>query len=253
LALASEARQTERVTRLAERAAQELPEPDRLTTQEKAFLLLAANALSGGQEQVNVSVSGVAETLSQGQVFRLSEAQAGAPPTFVNNGNGPLWVSSIARGTPATAPPAVAEGLSAIKQLWTPAGEIISGNTFNQGDRVIIQLTLTAQEQRLTPLIVADLLPAGFEIEAVLRPEDAGETGPYAFLGYLATLKTAEARDDRFIAALDLYDRDDYTIAYLIRAVTPGSFTIPGVVAEDMYRPDVFARTESGRVEIMRR
>ncbi|MDR0779466.1 MAG: hypothetical protein LBF16_02080 [Pseudomonadales bacterium] len=38
-----------------------------------------------------------------------------------------------------------------------------------------------------------------------------------------------------------------------MRAVTPGTFTMPGVVVEDMYRPDVFARTESSTIEVVRR
>jgi uncharacterized protein YfaS (alpha-2-macroglobulin family) len=108
-----------------------------------------------------------------------------------------------------------------------------------------VAISVVASENRTTPLVIADLLPAGFEIEAVLRPEDAGNTGPYSFLGEVATPNIAEARDDRFVAALDLNDRRPRTVAYMVRAVTPGSFTMPGVVAEDMYRPDTFARTES--------
>jgi hypothetical protein len=84
---------------------------------------------------------------------------------------------------------------------------------------------------RQTPLVVADLLPAGFEIEAVLRPEDAGANGPYRFLGNLVAPNIAEARDDRFVAAFDLYDQKRETVAYMVRVVTPGSFTMPGVVA----------------------
>ena len=40
------------------------------------------------------------------------------------------------------------------------------------------------------------------------------------------------------------------TVAYLVRAVTPGSFVHPPATVEDMYRPDRFARTASGRLEI---
>jgi uncharacterized protein YfaS (alpha-2-macroglobulin family) len=102
-------------------------------------------------------------------------------------------------------------------------------------------------------VIIADLLPAGFEIEAVLRPSDGavagGEDGAYAWVGTLNRAKTAEARDDRFVAAIDLVERPQ-RLAYLVRAVTPGRFVLPGVVAEDMYRPDVFARSSSGMVEI---
>jgi hypothetical protein len=253
LALAAEARQDELVTRLAERVAQDLPEPDRLTTQEKAFMLLAASALSNNQTQANVSVIGAADVLSPGRAFRLGESQTRTPPSFTNNGAGPLWVTSIARGTPAVAPEPAMEGLDAYKQLWTPQGEAIDGNAFVQGDRIIVQISLRSQNEHLAPLVIADLLPAGFEIEAVLQPQDAGEYGPYGFLGELALLNTAQARDDRFVAALDVYDRDFHTVAYMVRAVTPGSFTMPGVVVEDMYRPDTVARTESSIIEIARR
>ncbi|MDR0780594.1 MAG: alpha-2-macroglobulin family protein, partial [Pseudomonadales bacterium] len=204
LALAAEARQDEFVARLTDRVAQDLPEPDRLTTQEKAFMLLAANALSNNQTQANVSVIGSADVLTPGRVFRLNEAQTQSAPTFVNNGAGPLWVTSLARGTPAVAPPPAAERLAAYKQLWTPGGEVIDSASFQQGERLIVQLWVNAEEERLTPLVIADLLPAGFEIEAVLRPEDADVRGPYGFLGKLATLNTAQARDDRFVAALDV-------------------------------------------------
>jgi len=56
----------------------------------------------------------------------------------------------------------------------------------------------------------------------------------------------------RFVAAVDLTD-SAVTLAYVARAVTPGDFAIPGVVAEDMYRPEIFARSAPGRVTIARR
>ena len=99
-------------------------------------------------------------------------------------------------------------------------------------------------------MIVADLLPAGFEIEAILTPADAGERGAYRWMGSLADTKVSEARDDRFVAALDLTDRDRYRMAYIVRAVTPGEFAIPGVVAEDMYDPEIFGRSAPGRITI---
>ena len=252
LSVAQEAKQTTLVQRLAQRVAQDLPEPDRLTTQEKAFLLLAANALSGGQSAVNVAVQGQA-TASGNGVYRMNETQVARPPVFTNNGQGQLYVTAVSRGSPATAPAPAFDGMLANKQLWTPGGQAINGDTFRQGDRIIVALTVAATEMRRTPLIIADLLPAGFEIEAVLRPEDAGATGPYAFLGELAAPNIAEARDDRFIASFDLFDQRRETVAYMVRAVTPGTFTMPGVVAEDMYRPETFARTVSRTITVTKR
>jgi len=36
-----------------------------------------------------------------------------------------------------------------------------------------------------------------------------------------------------------------------MRAVAPGTFTEPAATVEDMYRPDLSARTEAGTVEIV--
>jgi alpha-2-macroglobulin len=252
LALAQEAKQTDRVNRLSQRVAQDMPEPDRLTTQEKAFLLLAANALSGGQAGVNLAVGGQATAVSTG-VYRLNGAQMASPPSFTNRGSGQVWVTAVSRGAPASAPPPAYDGMVASKQLWTPGGSPINGTSFTQGDRVIVAISVASSEMRRTPLIVADLLPAGFEIEAVLRPEDAGPSGAYSFLGELAAPDIAEARDDRFIASLDLYDQQRVTLAYMVRVVTPGMFTMPGVVAEHMYKPETFARTGSQTIQVSKR
>ncbi len=45
-------------------------------------------------------------------------------------------------------------------------------------------------------------------------------------------------------------DQPDFRIAYIARAVTPGSFVLPAAMAEDMYAPKVHARTAMGRVVI---
>ena len=100
------------------------------------------------------------------------------------------------------------------------------------------------------------MLPPGFEIESVLTPSDAGENGVYSWLGQLDAAKVAEARDDRFVAAIDLRrfaerpDTGTFRLAYVVRAVTPGRYTMPGAVIEDMYRPGLFARTGVGTLVI---
>jgi len=102
-------------------------------------------------------------------------------------------------------------------------------------------------------LIVADLLPAGLEIETVLRPSDGritdGDSGAFAWIGEIDSAKTVQAQDDRFVAAIDVREQA-VTLAYLVRAVTPGEFTVPGATAEDMYRPDVTARSAAGRMVV---
>jgi uncharacterized protein YfaS (alpha-2-macroglobulin family) len=48
-----------------------------------------------------------------------------------------------------------------------------------------------------------------------------------------------EYRDDRYAAALNLRRGDKSRVFYLVRAVTPGSYTVPPPLVEDMYRPAV--------------
>ena len=56
-----------------------------------------------------------------------------------------------------------------------------------------------------------------------------------------------EERDDRFVAALDLKSgAKDFTLAYVVRAVTAGEFTYPALEVEDMYEPETSGRTAMG-------
>jgi alpha-2-macroglobulin len=60
-------------------------------------------------------------------------------------------------------------------------------------------------------------------------------------------------RDNRFVAAFER--RSDspvvYTVAYMVRAVSPGTYVLPQAVVEDMYRPDRFSRTDTGAVQVI--
>jgi hypothetical protein len=107
------------------------------------------------------------------------------------------------------------------------------------------------------PTVLVDLLPAGLEIETLLRPEDGAggvqydgsvRNGPFAWVGSITYTNVAESRDDRFVASANLHEQFRY--AYIARAVTPGRFTLPAAQVEDMYRPGVMARTSTGAIRI---
>jgi uncharacterized protein YfaS (alpha-2-macroglobulin family) len=61
-----------------------------------------------------------------------------------------------------------------------------------------------------------------------------------------------EFRDDRFTAAFDRKRGDAavFTVAYVVRAVSPGTYVQPQAFVEDMYRPDRYGRTGTGTIEI---
>ncbi|MEM9669887.1 MAG: alpha-2-macroglobulin [Pseudomonadota bacterium] len=253
LALAAEAGLTDVMTGLSERLAEDAPDPELLTTQEKAFMLLAVNELVGDEGGVKVNVDGLGRGNNNDQRYFLSDTQVAEGVSFTLRGDKPIYRTVIARGTPAEAPPPVSNSLSVRKRFFTPRGAPLSLTNLDQGDQIVTVMTITPSERRTNPLIVADLLPAGFEIETVLRPADGdvenGDDGAFAWIGKIDRPQTAEARDDRYVAAIDVRDQR-VTLAYLSRAVTPGEFIIPGVTVEDMYRPDVNARSSAGRVSI---
>ena len=182
--------------------------------------------------------------------YRLEAGDIGEGVEFRMSGDAPAWVTQIAHGQTVEAPDVDAQGLVIQKRIRRLDGSEADLENLVQGDRLIVDLVVAPREERLIPAIVEDLLPPGFEIEAVVRPEDAGNTGVYSWLDNIRTPRVAEARDDRFVAALDLRNRRAERIAYVVRAVTPGSYTLPGAVVEDMYRPDTFARSATGRIVI---
>ncbi len=171
-----------------------------------------------------------------------------ADARFVNNG-GAIWRTVTVTGAPVAAPPASANGVTLSKRLFTFTGGAADVANLRQGDRVIVLVSGRSSQARSMALVVDDPLPAGFEIETVLGPDDA-QNGPFRFLGQLSGADVQEARDDRYVAAMDLAGKGDFAFAYVARAVTPGDFLLPGAQAKDMYRPALNARTAATRTVI---
>jgi uncharacterized protein YfaS (alpha-2-macroglobulin family) len=46
-------------------------------------------------------------------------------------------------------------------------------------------------------------------------------------------------------------DKPGFRIAVRLRAVTPGSFELPGAELADMYRPAIFARQGANRIAVL--
>jgi alpha-2-macroglobulin len=229
------------------------------TTQEKAWMLRAAYELSKQRTKLNILVNG-APASPRGGAIRLTpnygQLQAGI--TFVNKGDAQVWRTVSAQGTPLAPLPAASNGLTLEKSAWTLSGSPVDLANVHQNDRLVIVLTGRLPNNFARAVGVIDLLPAGFEIEQVLKGE---EGKPYNVTGTLTDLAMASKRDDRFVGAFTLGSRYDYgakgndvqpgfRIAYVVRAVAVGSFVLPGASAEDMYAPRISARTAARSVTI---
>lgn len=255
LALLAEVQNAPGVNAASDRFVELMKEPERMQTQEKAFVLLATRALLRSAGPVELTRNGeVVAEKSPAPRFTLTRDDLDKGASFANAGEGPIFASVSVYGSPASAPPAAAQGFTLAKRLASRDGRPVDPATIRQNDRLVVVINGTATADRLHPAVIADLLPAGFEIEAILKPEDGaqeGNSGPYKWIGPIAWTKVSEARDDRYVAAIDLYNnKEGFTLAYLVRAVTPGDYVFPGAVIEDMYRPGVFARTAVSKIKI---
>ena len=96
--------------------------------------------------------------------------------------------------------------------------------------------------------MVADPLPAGFEIDNPNLMSSGTEA--LSALDLETEVAHSEFRQDRFLTAIDRYDNATFRLAYVVRAVSPGTFHQPAASVEDMYRPDLTGRTDAGTITI---
>ena len=119
-----------------------------------------------------------------------------------------------------------------------------------QNERYVVVLKVNQLNNWASRVLVNDLLPAGFEIDNPRLVNSADLTN----FPWLAQTEAAhlEFRDDRFVAAFNRDQSADssFTLAYVVRAVTPGTYAHPAASVEDMYRPEFSARTASGVMEV---
>jgi uncharacterized protein YfaS (alpha-2-macroglobulin family) len=129
-------------------------------------------------------------------------------------------------------------------------GEEANISEVKQNERYVVVLKVSTKNDWSTRMMVTDLLPAGFEID------NPGLVNSASLSNFDWLPETAAAhlefRYDRFMAAIDHAPGDaaDITLAYVVRAVNPGTYDQPAATVEDMYRPQFSARTSTGRMAV---
>ncbi|HKD22861.1 MAG TPA: hypothetical protein VKB71_12680, partial [Rhizomicrobium sp.] len=232
------------------------------TTQEKAWMLRAAYQLTHQKIPLRVLVNGKPAQPRDGAVRLVPTlGQLGAGITLTNAGDATVWRETSVQGTPSAPQPAMADGLTLKKTVWTLSGQPADLANLKQNDRVMVVLEGQMSNAYYHQMAALDLLPAGLEIEMPISGDDAKA---YPWLGTLNEVTKEDARDDRFVAAFNVGSEyqekpegnkpppppPTFRLAYIARAVTQGSFVMPAGVVEDMYKPSVMARTAMGSVTV---
>ena len=220
-----------------------------LSTQEQIALARLGRALvaAAGRDVSGTLVEGgvgqpVAPARMVGRTYDATTLAKGV--RFEPVGEPPLFVTIDVAGVPVDAPAMDESRVRVQRTLYTTAGRPWSPAPLKEGEALIVALSLTADVD-MRDALVTDLLPAGLEIEN-FNLGDAKQWADVVVDGITvsdresaATVRHEEFRDDRYVAALDLRRGDTARVFYLVRAVTPGSYTVPPPLVEDMYRPDI--------------
>ena len=219
------------------------------STQEDAWLLLAASAMAKDAGNVSLNVGGEA---MQRPLFRTIRAgDLKEPLRIANAGEDEVKAVVTVTGAPLTPEPAAEKGFKIERLTYTLDGDPVDAKTVKQNTRLAVVLRITEAQPQFGRLVVADYLPAGFEIDNP-RLVSSGDTGTLSWITNAVEPVDSQFRDDRFTAAF-LRKRDDpavFTVAYVVRAVAPGKYVRPQASVEDMYWPDRFGRTASESVEV---
>ena len=158
---------------------------------------------------------------------------------------------SRCRGSPVTPEPAASNGFKIERNYFTLDGKPADISKAKQNDRFAVVLKVTEAKPEFGHIMVSDYLPAGLEID---NPHlvSSGDTGTLDWIEDGEEPENTEFRDDRFTAAIDRASDDKavFTVAYVVRAVSPGKYVLPQAYVEDMYNPSRYGRSGTGTVEV---
>ncbi len=220
-----------------------------LSTQEQVALARLGKALLANPKKLvagELVVGGTAEDVGPRKAFArvFDAAQLAQGVRFVPQGDAPMFASLEVAGVPRSAPEPDKRVIGIERAWYTTDGKPWTPRPLKEGEALIVRLSITA-DRVMPDALVTDLLPAGLEIEN-LNLGDGRQWADVVVDGInigdradAADVRHEEFRDDRYVAALKLERGSTARVFYLVRAVTPGTYTVPPPLAEDMYRPDL--------------
>jgi uncharacterized protein YfaS (alpha-2-macroglobulin family) len=226
-----------------------------LSTQEEIWILLAAKETAGQASGLKLEVSDGVSVVQDKTFYLPATMSMPTVKTFTNRGAAPVYAKASVTGVPREELPPADEGFTIARTIYTPDGIEADLTKLKQNDLLVVLLTGSSTSGLDHQALITDLLPAGFETE-VASLASARQTGDYSWLPELTQPIYVEYRDDRFVAAFDVYDQDsgdqnrDFAFAYLVRVVTPGEYKQPAPSIEDMYKPAYRGRGAGGRIVV---
>ena len=221
------------------------------STQEESWMTLAAQAFAAQGQGQTLIVDGVARQGAYSERFDFGALKA-KPVTIANTSDRPIHLSLSITGRPKEPEPAEQHGYSIERSIFTMDGTLVDPQNIPQNERLVVALKVIESEPAFAHLVLTDRLPAGLEID---NPAlyDGGSVEGMDWVKAEVEPSHTEYKDDRFVASFERAgaSKATFSVAYIVRAVSPGTFVAPPATIEDMYRPDRFGRSGFGTVKIV--
>ena len=230
----------------------ELKNKKRRSTQTSVFGLLALGKLSKQNEHntavADITVNGkrIAQVADQAESILLPSSASQSLNIKVK-GKGRMYYWLQSKGINEKGEVKEEDKfLSVRRSFYDRYGRILTGNRFEQNDLIVVKVSLAASyASMIKNIVITDLLPAGFEIENPRIKEVQG----MQWVKDASTPQYKDIRDDRiFFFTNSSSTKSDFY--YVVRAVTPGNFTLGPISANAMYNDDFHSYHGGGKIVI---
>lgn len=243
------------VPKLVQRLSESASKNDRwYTTQENAFAFLALGKLFKNQPPgkytgtIAVNGANIGNFNSKDQNF-TGKDWSGKEITLNVQGVGTCYYYWKAFGIQVESDvKEFDEELTVRRKYLTSEGKPVDYMNFRQGDLIVAEITCKALTEDLDNVVIADLLPAGFEIE---NPRIGSRAGVPWIKDFSFNPNYMDIRDDRMLLFVNLPKQKEVKFYYAIRVVSIGEFVLPAISAEAMYDPAKASVSNSGRIRVI--
>lgn len=222
---------------------------DYIMTREKGVPEFTATVRLGAKELISADFKGrtAAEESAAVPMTELMGLAAPAELAFKKDGKGLLYYRTrLTYASSASPLPPMEEGFT-IYRKYGHYGKGGDGEGFERGDIVAVHLDFVLPAARRY-VVIEDGLPAG--LEAVNFSLATAQQHLAMDMDQKFRIDHVETYGDRVLVFANYLPAGSYQFDYLAKAATKGKFSAPPAHIEEMYNPEVFARTMTGAMEI---
>ncbi|WBA41852.1 alpha-2-macroglobulin family protein [Hymenobacter canadensis] len=236
---------------LARQLSRQVKQAGWLSTQERAFALLALGKLAKKNAGSTVTASLLADGKAignfSGKDLTVSNV-ANRQLALRTSGKGSLYYFWETEGISPTGQVREEDAyLQVRRQFLNRTGQPVSSTSFRQNDLVVVKITIQSAESagEVKNVAITDLLPAGLEIE---NPR-IGAVRDITWATDAAQPDYLDVRDDR-INLFTTVTPQPKSFYYLCRAVSKGTFKLGPVSADAMYNAEYHSYNGAGVVRV---